>query len=154
MTTDSKPTAMRWMALLFFAATGCATLPLADVREDARVKGLAAPSDGAIVYVYRNETYGGAVRMPLLVDGGFGGETSAKTYLAFRVRPGPHTVISRTENDARLDFVAEPGRKYYVWQEVKMGLFSARSNLQLVPENVGRAGLSECNLLQVARASR
>jgi hypothetical protein len=41
------------------------------------------------------------------------------------------------------------GRKnYFVWQQVKMGMFAARSLLQIVDEGRGRARVSECKLIE------
>jgi hypothetical protein len=43
---------------------------------------------------------------------------------------------------------AEAGKTYYIWQEVKMGLWMARSLLQEVDEETGRKGVSECTRAQ------
>ena len=40
------------------------------------------------------------------------------------------------------------GRNYFLWQEVKMGMISGRSNLQEVDEATGKAGVAECKLVQ------
>ena len=39
------------------------------------------------------------------------------------------------------------GKNYFVWQEVKMGIFYAGSMLQQVTEDVGRVGVMESKLL-------
>lgn len=41
----------------------------------------------------------------------------------------------------------EVGRNYFVWQELKMGLWMARGKLQEVNEATGRAGVLESKLL-------
>jgi hypothetical protein len=56
--------------------------------------------------------------------------------------------VSKTENDVTLDIDAQPGKNYYVWQEVKMGMFAARSALHLVDETTGEAGVKQCKLIQ------
>ncbi|MED5492853.1 hypothetical protein ULG90_09935 [Halopseudomonas pachastrellae] len=38
----------------------------------------------------------------------------------------------------------EVNRNYFVWQEVKMGLVSGGSKLQVVSEQQGRAGVQQC----------
>lgn len=102
----------------------------------------------AAIYIYRNETYGAALKMPVALDGVLIGDTASKTYLVRQVSPGEHTVISKTENDAKLPIIARAGQSYFVWQEVKMGMFAARSDLHLVDEATGRAGVQECKLIQ------
>ena len=42
--------------------------------------------------------------------------------------------------------VTEAGKTYFVWQEVKMGMFSARSRLGLVEAAKGQAGVKSCGL--------
>ncbi|HEX7052700.1 MAG TPA: DUF2846 domain-containing protein [Burkholderiales bacterium] len=101
-----------------------------------------------LCYVYRNETLGAAIKMPVALDGKLVGDTAAKTDLLLEVDPGPHTVVSKTENGSAVTVNAVAGRNYFLWQEVKLGLISARSNLQEVDEATGRAGVAECRLIQ------
>ena len=60
-------------------------------------------------------------------------------------------MISKAENDSVLDLTAVAGKIYYVWQEVKMGLFLARSQLQPVDEKTGQAGVLESKLVAPAK---
>jgi hypothetical protein len=85
--------------------------------------------------------------MPVAVDGRLVGDTAAKTYLKVEVSPGSHTVTSKTENDASVTLQAAAGKNYFVWQEVKMGMWSARSQLNQVDEATGKAGIDECKLV-------
>jgi len=55
--------------------SGCASVPMADTATDAQAKQFVAPSDAANLYIYRNETFGTAVKMPVLVDGMAVGDT-------------------------------------------------------------------------------
>jgi hypothetical protein len=140
------------LGLALACAAGCATVPLASPQEDLRVKA-AMPAPGtALVYLYRNESFGGAISMGVLMDNGYAGATGPHTYMVWQVAPGQHLLVSKAENDSMLPLVAEPGRKYYVWQEVKMGVLSARSQLQLVPDVQGMSALNECKLIQMPLA--
>ena len=62
------------------------------------------------------------------------------------IAPGVHEVASKTENDERMTFTSEPGKNVYVWQEVKMGVWSARSKLSLVDEPSARERIKACAL--------
>ncbi|HJW82013.1 MAG TPA: hypothetical protein VJ396_07195, partial [Acidiferrobacterales bacterium] len=75
-------------------------------------------------------------------------DTAAKTFLLLEVSPGKHTLVSKTENDSTLELVTQPSKNYFVWQEVKMGAFAARSLLQLVDEATGKTGVAECTLAE------
>jgi len=43
-----------------------------------------------------------------------------------------------------IKLLVEAGKNYFVWQEVKMGLFSARSELKQVDDGTGRQAVAEC----------
>lgn len=128
--------------------SGCASVSMTTPEEDTRAKAFAAPSGKANIYVYRNETMGAAITMPVSLDGRVAGKTASKTYFLFQVAPGSHEIQSLTENTALLRVNAEAGRNYFVWQEVKMGGFAARSDLKLVDDATGRAGVMECKRIQ------
>jgi len=128
---------------------GCASVPMASADADAKAKTFVAPPSGqANIYVYRNETFGAAIKMPLLLDNQSIGDTGPHTYAFRQVAPGKHTITSKTEKDVNLDIDAQPGNTYYVWQEVKMGMFAARSDLHLVDEKTGEDGVKQCKMIQ------
>lgn len=61
--------------------SGCASVPMADATADAQAKQFVALKDAANLYIYRNETFGTAVKMPVLVDGSAVGDTVAHSYI-------------------------------------------------------------------------
>jgi hypothetical protein len=132
-------------------ASGCASVQMASPEQDAAAKSFAASPGMANIYVYRNESMGAAMKMPVALDGKLVGDTGAKTYLRLEVAPGSHTVTSKTENDSAVTVNAVAGRNYFLWQEVKMGLMSARSALQEVDEATGKAGVAECKLIETVK---
>jgi hypothetical protein len=125
---------------------GCASVPMADPAQDAALKTFTAKPGKSAIYVYRNETFGAAIKMTVLLDGKLMGDTASKTYLYAEVDPGKHQLISKTENDSVLDLDTVAGQVYYVWQEVKMGVFAARSFLQKVEADKGQPGVLESKL--------
>ena len=131
-------------------ATGCATsIPPAAPELDQAAKTFTAPADKAGLYVYRNEFLGAAIKFEVFLDGKRLGELPSKNYFYVEVPPGKHTVTGKAENESSIDFEALPGRLYYVWQEAKMGVFIARNLVQLVDEGVGRAGVMECQRIDL-----
>lgn len=121
---------------------------MAPVEQDARAKTFAVAPAKANLYVYRNESMGAAVKMPVTLDGKMVGQTAAKTYFAFEVEPGKHKLTSVGENTSELDVDAQAGRNYFIWQEMKMGMWGPRSMLQLVDEAKGKEGVQECKLIE------
>lgn len=151
MTTARLTLAATALAVL----AACASVPRAPPERDLAAKQFGAPMPGqAALYVYRNEAFGGAARMGLLLDGAYLGDTGPKTFHWVTIPPGKHTLVGKAENDAVLEFTAEPGRNVFVWQEVKMGFWSARNRLELVDENVGRPAVAECSLAEVGATPR
>lgn len=127
---------------------GCASVNLGSPQADATAKQFVAPADKAGIYIYRNESMGAAVKMDVDLNGKPIGQTGAKTYLYKEVPAGKHSITSKAENDSTLEVDAKAGTLYYIWQEVKMGVLSARSKLQLVDEATGKAGVSESKLAE------
>ncbi len=140
---------VHYLVLLLLASlmAGCATVPMASLEADTQAKQFTVEPGKANIYLYRNETFGGAIAMPVALDGRVAGKTAASTYFFWTVEPGPHEITSLTENTASLKIDARAGHNHYVWQEVKMGMWTARSQLHEVDEEVGRKGVAECKLI-------
>ena len=136
------------VALIASALVGCASVPMGDVQQDAALKTFSVPAEKAGIYIYRNESLGAAVRMDVEVDGNPIGQTAANTYLYKEVAPGKHTISSKAENSDAIEVDAKPGTLSYIWQEVKMGLLSARTKLHLVADDQGKKGVLETKLAQ------
>lgn len=132
---------------LFFA--GCATVPMGDAKRDEELKTFASPGDKAGIYIYRNEMLGAAMKLDIDFDGMALGRTAAKTYFYREVPPGKHTIVSKGENEDTLELEVMAGKLYYVWQEVKMGFWTARTKLHLMTDEEGKKGVSECKLAEM-----
>jgi hypothetical protein len=126
----------------------CASVDLAPPAEDARAKAMQPPSGKALVYIYRHETMGAAIKMNVMVNGKLLGQTASKTYFVVAVPPGPVNIASLAENTSELTVQASAGNKYFVWQEVKMGAWSARSALSEQGESRGMEGVTASKLIQ------
>jgi hypothetical protein len=131
---------------------GCASVPMAAIEEDAKAKDFSNVSGKASLYIYRNESFGGAVPMTVTINGRTLGQSAAQTYYRLSLLPGQYTVESHAENVSKLTLSLQAGKRYFVWQEVKMGFFFARSLLQEVDEKTGRAGVMESKLAATAIA--
>ena len=128
------------------ALAGCASVPMSSLKDDVQAKTFTVSKDKSNIYLYRNETFGGAVPMTVTLDGKVAGQTGPLTFFMWEVAPGSHSISSVAENTVTIDLVTEPGKAYFVWQEVKLGLVFARSQLQEVDSETGRAGVNECKL--------
>ncbi len=127
--------------------TGCASVQKASPQEDNAAKAFKSNPEYSQVYVYRNETLGAALSMPVTVDGKTAGNTGPKSYFKFNLPAGKHTLTSQGDKSV-LDINTENGKIYYVWQEVKMGVMSGGSKLQLVDTDKGQKGVKQCTLIK------
>ncbi len=140
-----------WFALVLAGlASSCASVPKADKLADAEAKRFAARPDKCGLYVYRDEWMGSAIRMQVDLDGKPLGSTAPKTFLFAWLDPGDHTLVSHAEHDSQLVIEAKAGTLVYIWQEVKMGLWSANSMLHVRSEDAGQKGVRECELAETA----
>ena len=136
------------IGIMLIGISACARVHVVAPELDAQAKAMSAPTDKALVYVYRNESLGGAVSMTVKIDGREMGVTGPKSYMMFLLPPGQHIFTSVAENTSDLPVVALAGETYYIWQEVKMGFFYARTQLKPMSKEEGRQGLMECDLVE------
>ena len=127
--------------------SGCASIAKAPASLDTEAKQFIPNANHAQVYVYRNETLGAALSMPVTVDGKLAGTTGPNSFFKFDLPEGKHTITSQGD-ESTLEIETQKNKNYYVWQEVKMGAFSGGSELQIVDEAKGQAGVRECSLIQ------
>ena len=135
---------MRVLVAACALIAGCTSVPMASIEADASAKQFQSAKGSANIYLYRNETFGGAVAMTVSLDGKVMGRTGPQTFFLWQVPPGKHEIASHTENTSRLTIDAQEGRNHYVWQEVKMGMWQPGSQLREVEEPEGRKGVLEC----------
>ena len=144
---NTVPVRLLAVALLALLVSGCASVPMASPEEDRVAKEFKPVPGKAVIYLYRNEIFGGAIAMQVMLDGKPMGQTGPETYFRWVVNPGPHTITVAAENVAELKVNTRPGGIYFVWQEIKMGLFMARTRLELVDPQRGMAGVRESRLI-------
>lgn len=137
------------LVLALALSYGCASLDTAPAEADAAAKRFTPDNSVAQVYLYRNKMLGAALSMPVTVDGKLAGSTGAKSYFKFDLPAGKHVFTSQGDKST-LEVDTKEGEIYYIWQEVKMGVLSGGSELQLVDESTGQAGVAECQLLNSA----
>jgi len=135
-------------AVLVALVSGCASVPMASLEEDAARKEFNAPTDGkAGLYIYRNSNFGSAVKKNIYVDQQFIGQTAPMVYHYVELDEGEHIVTTESEfgnNDILLK--AESGVNYFVRAFMKMGLMVAGADIEEVDEAEGKKGVMACKL--------
>jgi hypothetical protein len=138
-------------ALTIFASlylAGCASVPMAPAENDQAKKEFTAPPEGMSgLYIYRNSSFGGALKKTIRIDGKIIGETAPHTYFYTALKPGMHDLATESEfSDNTLSIDFQPGTNYYVQNYIKFGAFVGGAGLKQVGEEEGKKGVLECKL--------
>ena len=120
---------------------------MASTGADTAAKQFSPLPDKANVFIYRSEIIGSAIKMGLYLNDAPIVQTVAKTYTNLQLAPGQYRIRSHAENNSELTLDAKAGEIYFIWQEVKMGIMSARCSLKLVDAETGRKGVNSCKLV-------
>jgi hypothetical protein len=115
-----------------------------------QAKQFESKSGKSLIYVYRESAFiAGGVKHKLQLDGKPIGEMIQGGYMVLEVVPGKHTLVARAENDAILNSTLEPGKNYYVKQELSDGLgLRSRTTLKIIPEETAKEEIKKCSLIQ------
>jgi len=137
---------------LLVLALGCASAPMATPERDTAAKSFLPVPDKAVVYIYRNENFGAAIKVPIIVNGRVIGDTVAMSYFRLVLDPGTFEVQCKAESDSKKSIQAEAGKVYFLRQEMKMGFLSAGCMMHIIPEAEGRQAVAECKLLEASES--
>ena len=131
-------------ALLF---VGCAStkqfVPMPD-----QSKTLDDPSKGRI-YVMRPATVGSAITMQVSDGGKLIGETGPHGYLCWERNAGETMITSASEGASSAPLSVRQGGVYYLFQHLRMGIWIARSELEVVSAEEGQKVLKKCKPAKV-----
>lgn len=123
-------------------ATGCvATKQVVPFPNQSNT--VEDPSKGR-VYVMRPAKIGTAISMPVSDDGKPIGSTGPRGYLCWERPPGDTIVSSSSEGVTQLPLTVSPGQAYYIFQHLRMGVWIARSELELLDTEKGLKILKKC----------
>jgi|KBSSwiStaDraftv2_1062776.scaffolds.fasta_scaffold810589_1 hypothetical protein len=143
----------RLLPLLAAATTlflvGCAGthqyLPMPD-----QSKTVDDPAKGRI-YVLRPSSFGGAVGMNISDGGNPVGSTGPGGYLCWEREPGDVVVSSTSENTSRVSLAVRAGTVHYILQSIRMGIWVARTDLEVIDEAKAKAELKHCKPAKVEK---
>lgn len=128
--------------------TGCASVPMDSADTDKAKKEFSLPAEGKSgLYIYRNSSFGAALKKTISIDGEIIGESARNTYFYKEVEPGTHELSTESEfSDNKLTLEFKKGVNYFVQQYIKFGAFVGGAALKAVTEEEGKKGVLECNL--------
>jgi hypothetical protein len=129
------------MALL----AGCASVPMADKAASSQAKTFSEPSDGSAgLYVYRDSSFGSALKKDIFIDGDCLGQSAPKVFFYEQV-PGNREHAISTESEFSPNKIVIPmksGENYFIRQYIKIGVFVGGANLEVVSAETGKQAIS------------
>lgn len=128
--------------VLTLLVAGCAS-SVQYVRMPDLTKKIEDPTKGRI-YVMRPSSFGYAVGMNVSDSGNPIGSTGAKGFLCWERDPGDVIVSSTSENTSRVSLDVRAGASYYVLQNIRMGIWLARTELEVINEEQAEKDLKKC----------
>lgn len=146
-----KHTILLLTVLTSLILSGCASVPMASKEADDRAKTFSlATNDKASLYIFRDSTFGGALKKTLKIDGQAIGESAPETYFHIFATPGKRTLSTESEfSDNALEVNLEAGKSHYVRNYIKMGLFVGGANLEVVADDEAKKAIIEsCKLAE------
>lgn len=132
--------------IAFLLLGGCASVPMQSKEEDMEAKKFNVSPGLSKIYVYRDETFGSAIKIKLSLDGESMGQTASNVYHVWEVKPGKHVIDCQGESADGIKLMTDPNKAYFVWQEMKMGWGSAGCELHKVEDSVGMKAVSKLKL--------
>ncbi|HSH85261.1 MAG TPA: DUF2846 domain-containing protein [Guyparkeria sp.] len=139
-------------AVALLLLTGCASALTGqgDQAQDAAqaAEAFSPPPGKGSLYIFRDEVFGAAVPMRVSVNGHVLGQTRPNTYFWLTLDPGRYRIESQIENVSTVQVTVSAGENTFVWQEVKMGMWMARSLLQQVDAKRGRQGVIDAKWIK------
>ncbi len=131
--------------------SGCASVPMASMEDDTHAKEFKVDPEKSRIYLYRSESFGGAIKVPVTLNGRMMGQTAPKTYYVWDVAPGKQDITCIGESTGSLTIETKPSMAYYVWQEMKMGMWAAGCALHEVAASEGQKAVKDCKLAQTPK---
>ena len=135
---------------------GCASVEMASKAESAKAKEFNPPSQGnAGVYIYRDSFVGKALKKDVWIDGKCIGESAPDVFFYTEVEGGKnHKVDTESEFSPNiLELMFEDGKKYFIRQFIKMGVFVGGAGLEQIPEEKGKTDVAKLEMAKSGKCS-
>jgi hypothetical protein len=133
-------------AVLF---TGCASVKMESKEASQKAKEFGQPSAGQSgLYIYRDSFVGKALKKDIWVDGKCVGESGPDVFFRTEVAGNQnHTVATESEfSPNTVSLFTEAGRNYFVRQYIKLGAFVGGADLEIIPEEQGKAAIAKLDM--------
>ena len=136
------------LAALIVGVAACAGWQRPPSRGDIDAKRFETVPDKAVIYLFRTQpdlTRDGA---SIMLDDRMLGTTYPGTYFRLELAPGQHRIAGFSGDSGNFEFIAEPGRLYFIEQSVMRFIGPDRSLFRRVSEDRGRQSVLRSELIE------
>lgn len=119
---------------------------IASFAQETDYRSIKPPKGKSLVYIVRPSLFGLAPGFKVYANGQYLGQTFGKNYLYSVFEPGEQVITNTAENKDILVLKTEADKTYFVKQNMKTGLWTARAELTVLNEDEGRKALMKCGL--------
>ncbi|HJW55364.1 MAG TPA: DUF2846 domain-containing protein [Burkholderiaceae bacterium] len=151
---------MKTVSVVTLTATllisGCASVEMTSKAESAKAKEFNPPSQGnAGLYIYRDSFVGKGLKKDVWIDGKCIGESAPDVFFYTEVEGGRnHKVDTESEfSPNTLELMFEAGKKYFIRQFIKMGVFVGGAGLEQIPEEQGKIDVAKLEMAKSGKCS-
>ncbi|CAM3894103.1 DUF2846 domain-containing protein [Paracidovorax anthurii] len=140
---------MKKIALIVLTSalfTGCASVQMESKETSDKAKEFAPPTAGnSGLYIYRDGFIGKALKKDVMVDGKCIGESAPDVFFYTEVSGDKeHEVSTASEfTPNKLSMLFESGKNYFIRQYIKLGVMIGGADLELIPEEQGKAAVAK-----------
>ena len=136
------------VSILLFS--GCSSVPLEPKNIAEKAKAFNPPPKGhAGIYIYRDSAlFGAALKKNIWIDNKFLGESIPKVFFYQLVKGNQeHIIATQSEfSPNKLTLRTESGKNYFVRQYIKIGVFMAGANLEVVDSETAKKAISTLDM--------
>jgi hypothetical protein len=133
------------------ALAACAQVPMASSPLDQEAKQFKTVADKAVIYVVRDEVFGGAIPVTVVVDGRVAGSTTAQSYVRVVVEPGQRIISTLSPSNRVATIQALSAATYFIRLEMKFSVSQPGLNELVVMDQVsGRNAVMKSRLVERA----
>ncbi len=119
--------------------SSCASVPMAGLKEDRQGKQFQASPDMGRIYIFRESKFaGGAVKIPVSIDGKIIGQSASGTYFAVDVLPGQHQISCFADSNSEVNITINKGELSFIEHNSTWGALLAGCEVLEVPVAEGQ----------------
>ena len=137
--------------------SGCTSVPMANAEKSNMAKQFTSPPSGKSgLYIYRDSSFGGALKKDVLINDKCIGKTAPNVFFYKEVDANKEYKLS-TESEFspnNLTIKVKSGMLYFIRQYIKMGVFVGGAGLELIENSKGKEAVKRLEMAKKGTCSK